>query len=78
MIEVACRSGVDQLMDYLEGVLPPAVVSAIDSHVLGCERCQAFLASYRATPRIMRDATEVVPPPSLPSSLIAWLRERRG
>lgn len=78
MIEAACRSGVDQLMEYLEGLLPATAVSAIDAHVSGCERCQAFIASYRATPRIVRDATEMTLPTAAPAALLAWLRERRG
>jgi anti-sigma factor RsiW len=73
-----CASGVDLLMDYLEGVLPQASVATIDGHVARCERCQAFLASYRATPRILRAVTDLTPPADLHASLLAWLRERRG
>jgi len=78
MSEVACVSGVDLLMDYLEGVLPAATVAALDGHVAGCDRCQAFIASYRATPRIFRETTDVPLPAAVQSSLLAWLRARRG
>jgi len=50
MKEVACISGVELLMDYLEGVLPPDLRAALEAHVAGCERCAAFVASYRETP----------------------------
>ena len=77
MSEVACVSGVDLLMDYLEGVLPAATVAALDGHVAGCDRCRAFIASYRATPGIIRHSTDVPLPAALESSLITWLRDRR-
>jgi anti-sigma factor RsiW len=78
MSDMVCMSGVDLLADYLEGVLPAATVAALDQHVAGCPRCQAFVASYRATPRILRDATDRDLPAELGSSLLAWLREHRG
>ena len=74
MIDVKCVSGVDLLADYLEGLLPPDVRASIEQHVLGCERCQAFVASYQATPAILRDATDVVLPEDLRRSLEDWAR----
>jgi hypothetical protein len=74
MIGVMCVSGVDLLADYLEGLLPPDVHASIERHVLGCERCQAFLASYQATPKILRDGTDVVLPDAIRRSIDDWLR----
>ena len=31
--EISCGSGVELLMDYLEGVLPPEVNAALEAHV---------------------------------------------
>jgi anti-sigma factor RsiW len=76
MNPVACQSGVDLLMDFLEGVLPAEMNAALEAHVAGCERCAAFVASYQATPRIMRDATVSTLPPDVEASLRAFLRER--
>jgi anti-sigma factor RsiW len=78
MSEMACRSGLDLLIDYLEGQLPLTTVAVLEGHVAGCQRCQAFLASYRATPRIIREATEAAPPAGLHTSLMAWLDKQRG
>ena len=61
-------------MDYLEGVLPPEMNAALDAHVVGCERCTAFVASYRETPRILRTATAVEIPADIQQSLRAFLR----
>ena len=57
MKDIICVSGVELLMEYLEGTLAPDVRAAIDAHVAGCPRCVAFIDSYRKTPRILRDAT---------------------
>lgn len=77
MNDIACRSGVELLMDYLEGVLAPEVNAALEAHVAGCERCTAFVASYRETPRILRSATATEVPPDIHDSLHAFLRSLR-
>lgn len=76
MTPVACVSGVELLMDFIEGVLPSDVSAALEAHVSGCARCAAFVASYQATPRILRDATAVTLPPDIEASLKAFLRAR--
>ena len=78
MKDIACVSGVELLMDYLEGALAPDVHAAIAAHVAGCPRCVAFIASYREAPRIVRDATALSMPADLQTSLLAALRARRG
>ena len=77
MKEIACASGVELLMDYLEGVLSADQRSALDAHVARCPRCVAFIASYRETPRILREATATALPADLQASLQAFLRARR-
>ena len=76
MKEMVCMSGVELLMEYVEGTLPDEVRQAIDEHVAGCERCTAYVASYLNTPRILRDATVAAMPADLETSLKAFLRER--
>ena len=78
MKEIVCASGVELLMDYLEGVLSADLRSAVDAHVAGCPRCVAFLASYRETPRLLREATATRLPADLQASLRAFLRAQRG
>lgn len=73
----ACTSGVDVLMEYLEGALSAEDRAAVDAHAAGCQRCVAFIASYRETPRIMRDATTIEMPADLETSLLAALRAAR-
>ena len=79
MTPIVCASGVELLMDFLEGVLPVEVNSALEEHVAGCARCAAFVASYQATPRLLRDATAAeVLPADIEASLRAFLRTRTG
>ena len=74
MNEIVCASGVELLMDYLEGVLPPSVRSTVDAHVAACPRCVAYLESYQATPRLLREVTAVSLPTRVQASLRAFLR----
>jgi len=74
MTDPTCASGVELLADYLEGALPDDVRARIDTHVAGCPRCRAFIASYQATPRVLRDATSVEMPAELAETLRAFLR----
>jgi anti-sigma factor RsiW len=78
MTDVSCQTGVELLMDYLEGVVPDDMRTVLDSHVAGCPKCTAFVASYLATPRILRDATATAMPPELQRSLLTFLRAQRG
>jgi len=57
--------------------LPADLRSALDAHVAGCPRCVAFIASYRDTPRILREATATALPADLQASLQAFLRAQR-
>lgn len=76
MKPIACVSGVELLMEYSEGALAADIRVALDAHVAGCPRCLAFLASYRETPRIIRDATATAIPASVQQSLRAFLRTK--
>ena len=78
MTDVDCASGVELLTEYLEGTLAVDVRADLETHVAGCPRCTAFLASFRETPRILREVSAVSMPPDLEESLLRFLRSRRG
>jgi len=78
MTDISCKTGVELLMDYFEGVVPGDMRASIESHVAGCPKCAAFIASYLATPRILREATAAAMPPELQRSLLDCLRAQRG
>ena len=77
MKDITCVSGVELLMEYLEGELPADVRAAVDAHVAGCPRCEAFIESYLKAPRALRDATAIEMPADLEASLLAALRSHR-
>jgi anti-sigma factor RsiW len=77
MKDITCISGVELLMEYLEGELPADVRAAVDVHVAGCPRCEAFIESYLKAPRTLRDATAIEMPADLEASLLAVLRSHR-
>jgi anti-sigma factor RsiW len=54
-----CRDGAERLMEYMDGALDESLRQAIDAHLAGCARCQAFVRSYAAVPAIVREATQV-------------------
>lgn len=78
MKPVVCMSGVELLMEYMEDALAPDVRAAIETHVAGCQRCVAFMASYQDSLRIMRDATRTEIPSDLEASLLAAVRGAQG
>lgn len=78
MTDVSCKRGVELLMDYLEGLVPDDMRVVLEAHVAECSRCAAFVESYLAAPRILRDATAAAMPPELQRSLLASLRTRRS
>jgi len=78
MNEVVCQAGVGLLMDYTDRVLPGDVRATLETHVAGCPKCAAFVASYLATPRIVREATAPAMPETLQSALLARLRQERS
>jgi anti-sigma factor RsiW len=71
-----CQSGVELLMEYLEGALAPDLRASVEQHVAGCRRCIAFVESYRRTPAILRNATAVSLPPDLARALQDLVRTR--
>jgi len=76
--DVACIELVELLTDYLEGVLPPDEVAAVEAHLEKCPPCQVYLAQMRAT----IDALGSVPVETLPDEaydeLLAAFRDRLG
>ena len=78
MTDITCQTGVELLMDYLEGVVSDDTRKLLNAHVAGCAKCTAFVASYLATPRILRDATAAAMPEELQRSLLDFLRAQRG
>ncbi len=52
-IDLACRDLVEIVTDYLEGMLEPAMASAVEAHLRLCDGCEEYLAQMRATIRLL-------------------------
>ena len=47
--DVACREFVERVTDYLEGVLAPDDLEAVEAHLRACDGCRAYLEQIRTT-----------------------------
>ena len=54
-----CRESIDLLLEYLDGGLSDDMRAKLDEHFGGCQPCEEFLRSYRATPKVCQKAMAV-------------------
>ncbi len=47
--DIACQELVELLTDYLEGVLTPDEVAAVERHLALCDGCEVYLDQLRLT-----------------------------
>ncbi len=69
-----CRQTIDQLMDYLDGELPPELRAHLEEHLGGCQPCGDFLATYRATMGVCKKALKTKMPDEFVEQLTSFLR----
>lgn len=78
---MTCRELVAFLMDYLDGVLPDAERQCFEEHLGECPDCVAYLATYRETIRLGKEActsNQDAIPAEVPEDLVrAVLAARR-
>jgi anti-sigma factor RsiW len=69
---VTCRELIDFLAAYLDGELDPASRAAFERHLSLCPACVDYLAGYRATVRLGKQACDrdAELPADVPSELI--------
>lgn len=75
-----CREVLDFLAAYLGGELAPDVEAAFERHLRACPPCCDYLAGYRETVRLARDAwAEDEPvPDDVPEELVRAILASRG
>jgi len=69
-----CRETIDQLLEYLDGELPPELRAHLEEHLGGCQPCGDFFASYRATMGVCKKALKTKMPDELADRLSTFLR----
>ena len=52
--ELTCQELVELLTDYLDGALPAGERARLEAHLAECEACDAYLAQFRTTIRLIR------------------------
>ena len=78
---LTCRELIDFLAAYLDGELEPAALAGFEAHLSVCPNCVDYLASYRETVRLGKQACEPAAelPEDIPSELVhAILAARRS
>jgi anti-sigma factor RsiW len=77
---MTCREVIDFLAGYLDGDLPPEQRVAFDEHLTVCPFCRNYLASYRKTIELEKQAfaaSDAPPDESLPAELIQAVQNAR-
>jgi anti-sigma factor RsiW len=78
---LTCRELISFLSDYLDDALAPEARTEFEAHLTVCARCVDYLASYRETVRLGKQACEPDEelPADVPSELVdAILAARRS
>jgi anti-sigma factor RsiW len=74
--EVSCKQAHDLLFSYLEGELGQKTVTSLEAHFKLCPPCDEFLASYRKTPGLCRQALDAEVPAEVTQRLQNFLRSK--
>ena len=78
---MTCREFADFMGDYLADELPPALRGAFDHHLSLCVNCQRYLASYRETVALGKQAfadADAPVPADVPEELIKAILAARS
>ena len=74
---ITCRQLIEFIVDYVEGGLEDAERTAFERHLARCRSCQAYLATYRATMSLAREAESDAPAEGVPEELVRAILSRR-
>ena len=72
--ELTCRELVELVTDYLEEMLPPAVLARLEAHLLECDDCPMYIDQLRTTIRLVGRLTESDVTPESRSILLGHFR----
>jgi anti-sigma factor RsiW len=73
-----CQDCIDLLADYVDGALSADLTSKLEEHIGGCQPCEDFLSTYRATTSVCRKAMARAMPATVATKLHAFLRQEIG
>ncbi len=71
-----CPEYIQNLNDYLDGGIDPALCAEIEAHIGECNNCRIMVDTLRQTVTLCREGKPEALPPSLEKKLTGLLRER--
>jgi anti-sigma factor RsiW len=74
---LTCREIVATLDDYVGGRMSTRRIAAVETHLSRCNKCSAYLRSYRATVAAAKNAFSEEPEVSLPAEVIRSILHNR-
>lgn len=73
---VSCQHSIDNLVEYLDGVLPPEMKASLDRHFKLCPPCRDVVRKYRAVPDLCQKAMKDEVPEDVADRLSSFLRAK--
>ncbi len=73
---ISCKQALENLLEYLDGHLPPQARQAIEQHLASCECCPELLASYQKTSELCQKALKRAMPEGMAQRLMECLRQK--
>jgi anti-sigma factor RsiW len=70
---MTCKEAIELLGEYLEAALGPEALGGLESHLADCAPCRAYLATYRKTRDLVRQAGRPDMPPEMRERLRRFL-----
>jgi predicted anti-sigma-YlaC factor YlaD len=69
--DVPCQDFVELVTDYLEGVLDPETMAAVEHHLGLCQGCREYLEQIQATKRAVGHVSAESLPQAVQDELVA-------
>jgi anti-sigma factor RsiW len=73
---VSCREAIEVLDDFIDGIMPAALAAELERHLVGCEPCRAYLATYRKARALGVAAARVEMPDEMRARLFRFLADK--
>ncbi len=74
-MKASCKFFYDALCDYIDQLLPRAVMDEIEAHLDLCENCMIYIKTYKKSIELLGKAPPIEMPEELKQILLKALRE---
>jgi len=71
-----CPDYINELNDYLDGLVSPEMCAEIEAHLGTCRNCRIMVDTLEQTVRLCREGREEALPPQLEKKLTELLKKR--